>query len=86
MEILWGTSSNPAEGSMKMLLPPTDVTSNKYNTFQTILRPETSGPFFFAVHDISGPNAMYLQVDNISIIEGANVADMNSAATITDFS
>lgn len=86
MEILWGTSSNPAEGNMKMLLPPTDVTSNKYNTFQTIVRPETSGPFFFAVHDISGPNAMYLQVDNISIIEGANVADMNNAATITDFS
>ena len=86
MEILWGTEAMPGSKSLQTLLPPTDVTSKAYNTFQTIVRPEADGAYYFAIHDISGANAMYLQIDNLRIVEGASVSEMNNAVSTTDFS
>ncbi|MBR1713220.1 MAG: choice-of-anchor J domain-containing protein [Alloprevotella sp.] len=84
MEIAFGTN-NRAEG-YATLLPATDVTFERYFTFQTIVKVEEDGYYYFGIHDISGANAMYLQIDNISVTEGADVTEMVNAVSATDFS
>ncbi|MBR1651968.1 MAG: fibronectin type III domain-containing protein [Alloprevotella sp.] len=86
MEIFWGPNNAPADAALQSLLPPTDVTAKAYYTFQTVVRPETDGAYYFAIHDISGANAMYLQIDNLSVTEGASAVEMNNAVTTADFS
>ncbi|GAB6983120.1 choice-of-anchor J domain-containing protein [Prevotella dentasini] len=66
MEVKWG-ADNTAEAMTGNVLPPTDLTTTKYQVFEQEITPTADGTYYLGFHAISDRDKLYLFLDSISI-------------------
>lgn len=65
-EVKWGQAPNPA-GLSTVILNPTEVSTDEYQTFTNELRPQADGTYYIGFHALSDAGGYYLHIDSVSI-------------------